>query len=74
MAQNQNDCIVRQSSLKWLLDYIKIMDVKLTLKEIMKITDVLTDYCNKGYSPDMELVVDAIDKHIKSKIKTLQNL
>lgn len=69
MAQENQvqNSIVRQSSLKMVLDYSRSLGVILTLKEIVKITNVIVDYCQNGYSNDIGKVLDAIDEHIKSK-------
>ena len=68
--QDNNASIVRQSSLKWLMDYCKLMNIQLTVKEIFKITNVICDYCHNGYDADkMDGVIDAIDKHIAKKKK-----
>ena len=72
MAWSEKDqaSIVRQSSLKWLMDYCKLMGVQLTIKETFKITNVICDYCNNGYdAAKMDTVIDAIDKHIAKKKK-----
>lgn len=70
MAQNsQQDSIVRQSSLKFMVEYCKMLDIKLTLLETIKITNLIVDYCGNGLTPDMETVIKAIDKHIATKNK-----
>jgi hypothetical protein len=72
MAQyNQQDSIVRQSTLKFMMEYCKLMNVKLTLLETLKITNILCDYCNKGLDQDMEKVIKIIDKHISNKSNTV---
>jgi hypothetical protein len=38
----------------------------LTLKEVVGITNVLTDYCQNGYSKELGERLDKIDNHIKT--------
>ena len=68
-SKEEQQSIVRQSSLKFMMEYCKIMQVQLTLEELFKITNVICDYCDKGYTPDMQTTVKAIDKHIAAKKK-----
>jgi hypothetical protein len=68
MAQNTQESIVRQSSLKFMMEYCKTMECKLSLLETIKITNIIVDYCNNGLTPDMEKTIKIIDKHIKSLV------
>ena len=60
------DSIVRQSTLKFVGEYCRIIGTPLTLKEVVGITNVLTDYCQNGYSKELGERLDKIDTHIKS--------
>lgn len=60
------DSIVRQSTLKFMMDYCKMIGTPLTLKEVVGVTNVLVDYCQNGYSKEMGERLDKIDNHIKS--------
>lgn len=64
--QKTQDSIVRQSTLKFVGDYCRMIGTPLTLKEIVGITNVLTDYCQNGYSKELGERLDKIDNHIKS--------
>jgi hypothetical protein len=68
-SKEEQQSIVRQSSLKFMIDYCKLMDVQLSLMEMFKITNLICDYCAQGLTTNMETVVKAIDKHIASKQK-----
>ena len=70
-SKEEQQSIVRQSSLKFMMEYCRVMNVQLTIKELFKITNIVCDYCEKGYSLEMEVVIDVIDKHIKKKKNTL---
>jgi hypothetical protein len=67
--QNTQASIVRQSTLKFVGDYCKLIGTPLTLKEIVRITNVLTDYCQNGYTSDIGNLLDKIDQHIQSKFE-----
>ena len=67
MANNTTqDSIVRQSTLKFVGEYCRIIGTPLTLKEVVGITNVLTDYCQNGYSKELGERLDKIDNHIKT--------
>jgi len=64
--QKTQDSIVRQSTLKFVGDYCRMIGTPLSLKEVVGITNVLTDYCQNGYSKELGERLDKIDSHIKS--------
>jgi len=72
-SKEEQQSIVRQSSLKFLMDYCKLMDTQLSLLEIIKINDAITDYCINGRNKEMEETFKIIDKHVatKNKIPTI---
>lgn len=63
----KQQAIVRQSQLKLVMDYLKQINLNLPLKDVAGITNVMTDYCIKGYTKDIAGRLEAIDKFIKSK-------
>ncbi len=67
--QKNQESIVRQSTLKFVGDYCRIIGTPMTLKEIVGITNVLTEYCQEGYSKEIGDRLDKIDKHIQSKFE-----
>jgi hypothetical protein len=67
--QKNQDSIVRQSTLKFVGEFCRLTGTPLSLKEIVGITNVLTDYCQNGYSKEMGDRLDKIDNHIKSLSK-----
>lgn len=71
MAQTNStqDSIVRQSSLKFVTEYCRSIGTPLTLKEVIGITNVITDYCQNGYGTEISKRIDAIDKHIEKKFE-----
>jgi hypothetical protein len=71
MAQTNStqDSIVRQSSLKFVTEYCRTIGTPLTLKEVIGITNVITDFCQNGYSREISERIDKIDVHIQSKFE-----
>lgn len=67
--QKNQQSIIRQSQLKWVIDYTRMIGTPLTIKEIVRITNVLVDYCENGYSKEIGEKLDAIDQHIASKFE-----
>jgi hypothetical protein len=66
---NTQSSIVRQSTLKFVGEYCRMIGTPLTLKEIVGITNVLTEYCELGYSKEIGDRLDKIDNHIQSKFE-----
>jgi hypothetical protein len=67
--QKNQQSIIRQSQIKLVTDYCRMIGTPLSLKEIVRITNVLVDYCENGYSEDIGKRLDAIDNHIASKFE-----
>ena len=76
MAQNDyqknQSSIVRQSTIKFVGEYCRLIGTPLSLKEIVGIANVLTDYCENGYSKEIGERLEKIDHHIHNKfVETL---
>lgn len=71
MSQSNNvqECIVRQSSLKFVQEYANGMQVSFSLKETFSLSNVVADYCQNGWSKELGEKVEILDKHIKDKYK-----
>jgi len=67
--KTKQEIISRQSQLKFVFDYTKQLGINLTLKEVIGITNVMSDYCMKGYSSEIAKRLDAIDKFIIEKFE-----
>lgn len=67
--QKNQDSIVRQSTLKFVAEYCRMIGTPLTLKEVVGITNVLTDYCQQGYSSELGKRLETIDNHIQTKFE-----
>jgi hypothetical protein len=69
MAQDREKTIVTQSQLKFVQDYSRQLNVNLTLKEMVGITNVMVNYCMNGYSTEIAKRLDVIDKYILEKFE-----
>lgn len=70
MAQlDTQKIIVNQSMMKFTSDYLKQINLNLPLKDVIAITNVLSDYCVNGYSKELGSRLEAIDKFIKAKFE-----
>ena len=61
--------IVRQSTMKWLLDYTKHINVNLQLSDIVRITEALTYYVIDGRTKDVQSMMEKVDKFILEKFE-----
>ena len=69
--QKNQESIVRQSTLKFVGEYCRMIGTPLTLHEIVGITNVLTDYCQNGYTKEVKERLNKVDEHIKSKFESV---
>jgi hypothetical protein len=67
MAQDVQQVIVRQSQLKQATEYYALVGYKPTLKELIGLANLLSDYCINGYSKEMSPKLSQIDKILKIK-------
>lgn len=67
--QKNQESIIRQSTIKFVGEYCRMIGTPMTLKEIVGITNVLTEYCQNGYSKDIGDRLDKIDSHIQKKFE-----
>jgi 16S rRNA U516 pseudouridylate synthase RsuA-like enzyme len=61
--------IARQSNMKWLLDYTKSLNTKLTMSEIVRITEALTIYVVDGRNDQVVRMMEEVDKLILTKFE-----
>jgi hypothetical protein len=67
--EKNQESIVRQSTLKFVGDYCKMIGTPLTLKEVVGVTNVLVDYCQNGYSKELGERLDRVDAAIRAKFE-----
>lgn len=66
-TKEEQEIISRQSQLKFVLDWALSCNKCLTLKEIVGITNVMSDYVMGGYTKQIGDRLDAIEDHINNK-------
>jgi hypothetical protein len=67
--EKNQESIVRQSTLKFVGDYCKMIGTPLTLKEVVGVTNVLVDYCQNGYTKELGERLDRVDAAIRAKFE-----
>ena len=67
MANSTSKAIASQSQLKFVLDYAIYMDKKLSLKDMIAITNVLVDFVDNGYSKELSDRISKIDEYLENK-------
>lgn len=61
----QQDLIIRQSQLKEAIRYCELLNKQPSLVDVIKITTMLEQFINKGYSKEMVELMEKVDIHIK---------
>jgi hypothetical protein len=68
MAQQSKDRMIAvQSSLKLVNEWSANCGKCLTIKEMVRIADVLSDFIEKGYTKELGDVLDKIQDHLDNK-------
>ena len=67
--QDTQRIIVAQSMLKFVQEYSKQIGVNLKLKELVRITDILADFCMTGGNKELYQKLEIIDKYIEDKFQ-----
>ena len=62
--------IVRQSMIKFALEYFTTCGICPTMTDIMKVTTILESYAIDGYSKDMTEKFEKVDQYIKDNYPT----
>lgn len=66
--QKTQQSIIRQSQIKNLIEYCRLIGTPLKMHEIIKMTNVLVDYCENGYQ-----YVDNEGKTMKDRLKAMDD-
>jgi hypothetical protein len=67
--KQKQEAIIRQSQMKFVLDWSRHIGVKLTLAEMIRISTALTFYCSDGYNKETLRMMEEADKLIIDKFK-----
>lgn len=62
--------IVRQSQLKNALDYYRMLGVKPTLEDIVRVARTLTTFCMDGHTENTEMIIKMCDNELKKKFES----
>ena len=67
MAQSKERMIGAQSSLKLVNEWSSNCNKCLTIKELVRIADILTDFVENGYSKELGDKLDTIQDYLDNK-------
>ena len=59
--------IMRQSQSKMALEYVTSVGVKVTLEELIRITDLFVEICLRPQDDDLKRRIKALDKWLQEK-------
>ena len=62
--------IVRQSSLKFVAEYLRLIGTPMTLKETIGLSEAVTEYVMEGRTKEVNAKFDAIDNYICKKFES----
>lgn len=68
-SKEERESMARMNQLTLVTNYLKQINLNLPLKEIVGITNVMTDFVINGYSKEIGTRLETIDKHISSKFE-----
>lgn len=61
--------IVRQSSLKFVQDYLRVIGTPCTMKETIRMCEVITQYVMEGPTKEVNEKLDKVDNYLLSKFE-----
>ena len=64
LENNTQTSIVRQSSLKFIVEYSNSLDVRLGLMETVAVTELISEYVIGGFTPDIKERLQKFDEFI----------
>ena len=69
MAQSKDKQIIAQSSLKMTQEWSQSCGYCLTLKDLVSVSIVISDYCENGYSKELKERLENVDKYLQKEYK-----
>jgi len=69
MAQSKERQIAAQSQLKMTQEWAQSCGICLTLADLVKVSTVLVDYIENGYSKEMGERLDKVDSYLQTEYK-----
>jgi len=68
LEEKKQQIIVRQNQLGFVLDYLKWINCKLPMDEVVGIARVTSEFCLQGYTPQVKDLILRVDKLIEKKV------
>lgn len=62
----QQDLIIRQSQISTAVNYFTLIGKKPTLVDLIKVSTMLEQFINKGYSKEMVELMEKVDEHVST--------
>ena len=69
MANNTQQSIIAQSSLKMSQEWANSCDLCLTLKDLVSVSVVIADFCENGYSKELGERLNNVDKYLQEQYR-----
>ena len=69
MANNTNQSIIAQSTLKMSQEYANSCGYCLTIKDLVSVSVVLADFCENGYSKELGERLNNVDKYLQEQYR-----
>jgi len=66
--------ILRQSQSKMVVEYLNSLQVKVTVEELQKITDVFVECCIRPQDDELKDRIKKLDKWIETKINKIEKI
>ncbi len=71
MAQNKDKQIIAQSTLKLTQEWAKTSGYNLTLKDLVSVSTVLSDYAENGYSKELGERLHKVDEYLQTQYSSV---
>ena len=68
LEEKKQQIIVRQNQLGFVMDYLKWINCKLPLDEVVAISHVTSQFCLNGYTAPVKDLIRSVDKLIERKV------
>lgn len=69
MAQTKDKQIIAQSQLKMAHEWATSLGYNLTLKDLVSVSVVLSEYCEKGYTKELGQRLEKVDNYLQDEYK-----
>ena len=66
---NTNQSIIAQSSLKMSQEWANSCNLCLSIKDLVSVSVVIAEFCEKGYSPELGERLNKVDKYLQEQYR-----